>query len=115
MKLTQTGVELILEYTEPTDNTDGSLIDDLHHTSIFYDLGAGPVNVVDLPATLNTGGGAISYSALIPVLPGEIKDATIFATATDTIGETSDPSEPLVVRLDRRVPKPPFGLRPGNG
>lgn len=52
---------------------------------------------------------------LILELPGELKDATIFATATDTIGETSAPSEPLVIRLDRRVPKPPFGLRLGNG
>lgn len=113
MRLLSEGVEVILEYTEPLNNTDGSAVDDLHHTSIYYDMGAGPVNVVDLPASLNTGGGAISYAFIIPVLRDEIRQVSIWATATDTIGETSDPSEPLTLSLDRRVPSPPFGLRFG--
>lgn len=115
MKLTQDGVVIVLEYTEPTANEDGSQLVDLHHTSVYYDMGAGAVNVIDLPASLMTGGGVKEYSFQVPVAAGAEVDVLVWATATDTSGNTSDPSEPLVIRLDRRTPKPPFGLRLGNG
>lgn len=108
MKYTVYGAEVTLEYTEPSTNTDGSALDDLHHTSIFYDIGTGAVNVIDLPASLMTGGGVKSYTFTIPVLKGEMKSVSIFATASDTSGETSDPSEPIITVIDRRVPSPPF-------
>ena len=108
MKNTLHGTELTLEYQEPTANEDGSGLTDLSHTSIFYDMGKGPVNVVDLPAALNTGGGAVSYSFTVPVLDKQENNVAIWATATDTSGNSSAPSEPLNIRIDRLAPNPPF-------
>ncbi len=107
------GILVTMTYNEPVDNTDGSALTDLHHTSVFYDLGAGPVNVVDLPASLSQGGGEIAYTFLVPILPGEVKDVSFTCTATDGNGNTSAPSTPMVVNLsnpERLAPAAPFGL-----
>lgn len=110
MNLTNNGVELTLTYIEPTQNEDNSQLDDLHHTSIYYSLDAGTtaVHVIDLPASLMTGGGEIAYSFSAPVLPGQSVDMLIWATATDASDNTSAPSERLTKRIDRIAPKPPF-------
>ena len=108
MKYTAYGAEVTFEYTEPSTSADGSALDDLHHTSIFYDIGAGAVNVIDLPASLLTGGGVKEYSFTIPVPQGATINAGIWATATDTSENTSVPSEVLTVRVDRLAPAPPF-------
>lgn len=113
MKFLTDGVEVPVEWQEPSLNTDETALDDLHHTSVFYNIGAGPVNVVDLPANLATGGEVRSYSFLVPVLRGEQKNLTVWTTATDLTGQVSEPTAPITATLDRRVPKPPFGLRFG--
>lgn len=109
------GVQLRVEYQEPTDNADGSVLDDLQHTSVFYDIGGGPVNVVDYPASLAAGGLTVIYDFVVPVLPGDKRNVTVFATATDTSGNTSAPSDSISILIDRRIPNRPFGLRFGNG
>lgn len=108
MKFTLHGTEIDAEYQEPTTNEDGSPLSDLAYTSIFYDMGAGPVNVVDLPASLNTGGGIKNYTFNVPVLAKMESNVLVWATATDTSGNTSDPSVPVDVRIDRLAPAPPF-------
>lgn len=108
MKFLNDGTQVNAIYTEPTQNADGSALTDLHHTSIYYDTGAGPVNVVDLPASLNTGGGSREYSFIVPVNDGQEAEVVFYATATDTSGNTSAPSEPITLRIDRLAPAPPF-------
>ena len=110
MKLTNSGVELTLTYVEPTQNEDNSQLEDLHHTSIYYSLDAGitVVHVIDLPASLMTGGGEIAYSFSVPVVPGQSVDMLVWATATDTSDNMSAPSEKLIMHIDRIAPKPPF-------
>lgn len=105
MKFLSNGTELYATWKEPTSNTDGSALNDLHHTSIFYDDGTGPVNVVDLPASLNTGGGDMNYSFIVPVLDNEVKDIQVWGTATNNAGKTSAPSPVTTVHVSRLTPE----------
>ena len=107
MQYLLTGTQVEASYTEPTTNADGSPLTDLHHTSIYYDMGAGAVNVVDLPSSL-TGGGIVQYSFVVPILDGQERAVSFWATATDGSGNTSEPSTPVIVRIDRLAPAPPF-------
>lgn len=102
------GTDVTCQYTEPTTNSNGTPLADLHHTSIYYDMGNGAVHAADLPASLMTGGGTISYVISVPVADGEEKDVKFWATATDTLGNTSLPSPQAVKRIDRLAPAPPF-------
>ena len=108
MKFLIHGTQIDVEYTEPSLNTDDTPVSDLHHTSIFYDLGAGPVLVIELLASLNTGGGLISYSFIVPVVAGQEANVNFWATASDSSGNESAPSEVVTLRIDRLAPKAPF-------
>ena len=58
---TATGTILTVTYTEPTQNTDGTALDDLAKTSVYYQVGtAAEVKGPDIPASGPTGGAPIS-------------------------------------------------------
>lgn len=101
MEFLSNGVRVYARYIEPTIDEDESGLTDLDYTSIFYDIGAGGVNVVDLPASLSTGGGVTTYSFIIPVLNGEDITASVWATATDTSENESVASASANIRIDR--------------
>jgi hypothetical protein len=108
MEFLANGTQIDTQYTEPTTNADGSPLTDLNHTSIFYDVGDGvPVNVVDLPSSLNTGGQQVSYSFMVPIVEGQEADVSFWATATDTSGNESAPSPVVIRRIDRLAPSFP--------
>lgn len=108
MKFLIHGTQIEAEYTEPTLNEDNSPLTDLHHTSIYYDIGSGPVLVIELPASLNTGGNLVQYSFIVPVTANQEATVNFWATATDSSGNESAPSEAVTLRIDRLAPKAPF-------
>ena len=107
LTLTLSGAEITVEYTEPTTNENGAVLEDLSHTSIYYDMGDGAVKAVDVPAANPTGGGVISQAVTVPVTSGMERDVQIWATASDGSGNESAPSETKVVRVDRLAPSAP--------
>lgn len=108
MEFLVNGTRIDASYIEPTTNADDSALMDLHHTSIYYDIGDGAVNVVDLPSSLATGGGQIAYSFIVPVVDGQEVDVSLWATATDNNGNESLPSSTIVKRVDRLAPSFPI-------
>ena len=113
IKLFSSAIKVTLSYNEPTTNSDTSALTDLHHTSIFYDMGNGSVHVVDLPASLSTGGGTIQFEFVIPIGYEQLKETDIWATATDNSGNTSVPSIPLNIFVDRQTKIKTKRLRSG--
>jgi hypothetical protein len=110
---TPTGSVITVTYTEPTQNTDNSSVNDLAKTTISWRVcptaGActGAFTTVDVPASALTGGGAISRDVTVPVAPGVERNVEIFATATDTSGNLSPETPHIVKRVDRLSPKAP--------
>ena len=100
----QTGAEISVLYTEPALNADGTSLTDLHHTYITYDIGDGPVTATTVPATTPTGGGKVETTFIIPIEIGTEKDATFHAIAVDNVGNESEPSDPIVRRIDLLAP-----------
>jgi tetratricopeptide (TPR) repeat protein len=92
-------IEIRLSYDEPTTNKDGSPLTDLVKTTIYYDVGNGPVKAVDVPATSPNGGGAVVRSVMIPVSEDQKSQVTFWITATDRRGNESSRSEPMVAEL----------------
>ena len=92
LEFTLTGSEVTATYTEPTTNTDGSLLKDLAKTIIFYDIvgdGLPEVKAVEVPATALTGGGSIIQTVLVPIVGNQEADVDFWATAVDTSGNSS--------------------------
>lgn len=82
-----TGFPVYLQYQEPTNNTDGSPLDDLAYTTIFYELpGGSPTKSGDVIASGLTGGG---WQTVTIVIPGTPESAQLWLTATDTSGHES--------------------------
>ncbi|HKW86408.1 MAG TPA: hypothetical protein VJM82_05000 [Nitrospiraceae bacterium] len=73
-----------VSYTEPTTTVDGTPLIALAKTTIYYDLGNGPVKAMDVPATKPTGGGQVSQTVKIPIGPNEGKLVMICVTATSS-------------------------------
>jgi len=107
INFTVTGTNVESSYTEPTVNEDGSPLSDLAKTTIYYDLGAGQVKALDVPASSPTGGGQISQTVTVPIVSGQEANVKFWATATDTSGNESAPSNSVTVRIDRLAPGPP--------
>lgn len=112
IEATVTATEVVVEYDEPLNNIpniDGDVtpLTDLDHTTVYYDKGSGPVNAVEVPATSLNGGGHIIQPISIPVAELEEANISIWATATDTSGNESDPSNTVTKRIDRLKPQPP--------
>ncbi len=105
---TASGTILTVTYIEPTLNTDSTPLTDLLRTNVYYSLnGAADINVVAVPASRATGGGAITTQVTIPIAVGQSAAVTIRATATDTSGNESAKSVSVSKTIDRLSPMPP--------
>jgi len=104
---TVTGAVVELAYEEPTVNTNGSALVDLDHTTIYYDMGSGPVEAMQVPASAPTGGATILQAVSVPVVDGQEADVTFWATASDASENESDPSNTATERIDRLAPGAP--------
>ena len=82
-----------VSYTEPTTTADGTPLIALDKTTIYYDLGNGPVKTMDVPATKPTGGGQVSQTVKIPIGPNEEKSITICVTATSRMRNDGPPKQ----------------------
>lgn len=98
---------LQVEYDEPTENHNGTPLQDLEDTHVTYDKGAGQVECSRTPASTATGGGHVQTMCSVPANRGEEFDVDIRAYATDHVGNVSDPSETVTKYIDRNPPKGP--------
>jgi hypothetical protein len=73
-----------VSYAEPTTGTDGKPLTNLAYTTIYYNIGDGPVIAKVVPASQKTGGGSVSQSITIPLQNQSEQEATVCVTATDT-------------------------------
>ena len=103
----QTGATVSVSYQEPDTNADGTLLQDLDHTNVMGNLGTGTVFLSTVTATALAGNGNISTSFTVPVSSGTSKTFSIWATATDISGNTSLPSNTVILTIDRLAPAPP--------
>ena len=72
-----------ISYTEPTTGTDGKPLTNLAFTTIYYNVGEGPVIAKVVPASQKTGGGSVSQSIIIPLHNQSEQDVPVCVTATD--------------------------------
>ena len=101
------GLTITLQYTEPSQNADGTPLKDLDHTTIYYDAGAGKVKAADVPASSPAGSGAITHKIILPIAAGKEVTARIWVTGTDKSGNESNPSQVVSTRLGRTAPVAP--------
>ncbi len=97
-------------YWEPTTSEDGTLLQDLAYTSIYYKLDGGSrVLVTTVPASDVTGGGKVTQSFTISGLGNQV-DVEITYTATDKVGnESTDEYVEPTIRIDKVSPSHPQG------
>lgn len=100
-------VTVTVTYTEPTTKADGSPLDDLSYTTIYYDEGNGWEEVAVVPASQPTGGADISQQVTIPIPDGTEVDVFVTATATDDANNESEYAVPATARLDTLAPAAP--------
>lgn len=103
------GTEFEVRYTEPTLDADGSSLDDLVATRIYYQLQGEPTPVLykEVPASNPAGGGQVVERVLIPVAEGQEVNVDIWFTAIDEVPNESARSVVFVRQLDRLAPAPP--------
>lgn len=105
--VTPTGAVVTVNYIEPTDNTDGSVLSDLSHCTLYYDTGQGPVKAKDFPASSPSGGGDITVSYEVPLNGSQEFDVRFWLTASDLSGNESGMSVERVIRIDKLAPNAP--------
>lgn len=111
-----TGTEVSLGFTESTTNEDGSILQDLHHSNVYYTKDSDGIRVLaipegqvtaDIPATSLMGGGVVSLKVVVPVTAQEDVDVTFVATHTDDAGNESVDSSSVVFNIDKLPPGAP--------
>lgn len=105
--VTETGNELTVTYIEPTTNDNAALtpLDDLDHTTIYWDI-LGMLYSRDVPATSLNGGGTILETIIVTKVPGIEIDVPVFATAWDDSGNESRKSNTEIKPFDWLLPSP---------
>lgn len=105
-----TSVNVTVTYKEPSTNADGSPLEDLVGTNVYYQIGTVVTKAIEVPATSPNGGGDITTEITVPVSDGEDKDVTVWATALDdgTPQNESEPSPFDTVNIDRQAPGAPL-------
>lgn len=101
-------------YTEPSLNIDDTVLEDLDHTTIYYNINGGSWIVAkDVSATSLNGGGVIQepFTVDLSALGSNIQaNIEIAYTATDTSNNESVKwIEPAPIRIDQVSPKSPTG------
>lgn len=111
---TPTGSVLTATYREPTTNTDGSALNDLKETQIFFRVCpvSGACAAVftagtATPATTAAGGGTVNAQQTVPIAPGQENNVEVYAVARDTSGNVSPESPHVTKRVDRLSPAAP--------
>lgn len=102
-----TGSEITVTYQEPTTNKNGSALTDLAKTTIYAKSNGTTDKIKDVNATSATGGGTITESFIVAVGPDQEADVEVWATATDVVGNESDKSASITVRVDHLAPASP--------
>jgi hypothetical protein len=106
--ITPQGAQVQVDYDEPTTNADGTPLDDLKETRVYVKLpNQAPSVATTVPASRPTGGGHVTTTITIPVAQGTVVAADVWATAVDTSGNESGPSNVVTVRIDLLPPAPP--------
>jgi hypothetical protein len=96
-------------YQEPVANADGTVLDDLAHTTIYYSLDGGArIKAMDIPASATGGGGNIQQAFVIDGLGSQV-DVLITYTATDISGNESLEFVESIIRIDKVAPGAPIG------
>ncbi|MGQ0809952.1 MAG: hypothetical protein ACT4OO_01840 [Nitrospiraceae bacterium] len=73
-----------VSYQEPTTNSDGTTLQDLAYTTIYFGPPAGPVHMIQVWASDVAGGGQVTIQNLsVPVQPNQQTWLRICVTATD--------------------------------
>ena len=108
------GTQVTVSYQEPTTNEvdylgNTTTLDDLHATSIYYQMPGSTTPVVALVvlSTSTTGGASISKAITVPSQNKRRVAYTFWATATDTSGNESIASPTFSVIIDKLAPAPP--------
>lgn len=102
-----TGTEIGVTYKEPGTKADGTRLDDLNYTTIYYDAGEGPVKVSTVPATTPAGGGRVQRRFVVEVQEGKEVGVKVWATATDKARNESAKSQAVTIPADRLAPAAP--------
>jgi len=107
LDVTQTGVNLHVTYTEPTTTENGTPLDDLATTDATAKDGGGNVVATHQePASALAGGGAIAFDLVVDVPLGQKQIITVEVTATDLVGNISQPATSIIT-IDREAPGAP--------
>jgi hypothetical protein len=107
MNINVSGADFEIEYDEPNVNADGSPLQDLGKTTVYYDAGDGRVLAKELEATSPTGNGHIVTRINVSLPKGTEKNVSVWATAWDKSGNESSSSIPVTVRVDSLAPAAP--------
>jgi len=108
LTLTQTGVNVKVTYTEPTtmESSSGPIpLTDLGSTEIAVSEDGQVSQIVSVPATALTGGGAIVKDVVVSVAVGEEKTLTFSVVAIDINGNVSEEVDEVIL-IDRIRPSP---------
>lgn len=103
-------VGVTVQYTEPTTNVDGSTLDDLTRTEIYYDIQGDvdpAIKALDVIATNPAGGGTVSMQIPITVPPNTQVTIDFYAIAVDDAENPSPQSNMATIVIDRLPPAQP--------
>lgn len=102
------GAQVTLTYKEPSTNSDGSLLEDLRHTTVYYSVNGGAtVKGQEVLATSLTGGVSRTVTLNIPIDDAKETLLRFWATATDESGNESGSSVVVTKRIDKLAPSAP--------
>lgn len=102
------GAQVTYTYKEPVTNVDGSQLQDLKNTSVFYSVnGATEVKAGDVAASSKFGGGTQVYTFTVPIVDSAESTLKFWATANDESGNPSLPSAAIIKRIDKLAPSSP--------
>lgn len=108
LTVTLSGTQFIVSYTEPAVNADGTPLHDLHHTTIYYQIGmTAPVRLIDVNATTPEGGQIVTGTVTVPVPENAETVVRIFVSASDVVGNESGKSVSNDQLIDHLPPGAP--------
>jgi hypothetical protein len=102
------------EWTEPSTNPDGSPLQDLAYSSVYYKVNGGATIVgAKINATKLQGGGLVKTTLIVPAPTGGTVNLEFWATATDTAGNESLPTVKVPFSIERLAPSSPQSFTVG--
>jgi hypothetical protein len=101
-------VQVDASYDEPTENSDGTPLEDLAYTQVFYqpEGAAAPIMGAKTAATKPTGGGHIDVSLIVPAPAGKKTSLDFWTSEVDLAGNPSVGSTHVTFVVDRIAPAP---------